>query len=66
MADSNLKCSFCGKRDSEVARLIAGPLVYICDQCVNSCIEILGSDDEWREDQIINLTRLRQQKDGPP
>jgi ATP-dependent protease Clp ATPase subunit len=61
MADHNLKCPFCGKRDSEVARLIAGPRVYICDKCVDACIEILGSDNDWRENQIVNLTRLRQQ-----
>jgi ATP-dependent protease Clp ATPase subunit len=29
-----LRCSFCGKRDSEVAKLVAGPRVYICDACV--------------------------------
>jgi ATP-dependent Clp protease ATP-binding subunit ClpX len=61
MADEKMKCSFCGKRASEVERLIAGPQVYICNKCVDACIEILGSEHEWREFQIANLTRLRQQ-----
>jgi ClpX C4-type zinc finger len=39
-----LKCSFCGKSQRYVRRLIAGPGVYICDQCVDLCCEIL--DDE--------------------
>jgi ATP-dependent protease Clp ATPase subunit len=56
-----LKCSFCGKRASEVARLIAGPSVFICDGCVDACIEILSSNSKWREDQIANLRRLNQQ-----
>jgi ATP-dependent Clp protease ATP-binding subunit ClpX len=50
MADDKLKCSFCGKRASEVARLIAGPSVFICDGCVDACIEILSSNSKWRED----------------
>jgi ATP-dependent Clp protease ATP-binding subunit ClpX len=65
MSDDKMKCSFCGKRASEVAKLIAGPSgVYICDKCVDACIEILGSDRKWLEDQIANLTRLRQQTDA--
>ena len=37
----SLRCSFCGKPDSEVGRLIAGPKVYICDVCVGTCNRIL-------------------------
>ena len=36
------RCSFCGKRQSEVTRLIAGPGVFICDECVNVCSEVLA------------------------
>jgi hypothetical protein len=36
-----LKCSFCGKSDKEVTRLLGGPGVYICDACVNICNRIL-------------------------
>lgn len=38
-----LSCSFCGKKDSEVARLLAGPKVHICDACVGVCSRILGA-----------------------
>ncbi len=36
-----LKCSFCGKTEKEVARLVGGPGVYICDGCVGTCNRIL-------------------------
>ena len=36
-----LRCSFCGKPQSQVNRLVAGPGVYICDECVNVCLDIL-------------------------
>jgi ClpX C4-type zinc finger len=36
-----LRCSFCGKRHSEVSKLIAGPTVFICDACVDICNAIL-------------------------
>ena len=38
----SLVCSFCGKKQDEVEKLIAGPLVFICDECVALCMEILG------------------------
>ena len=45
--DSRLKCSFCGKSQDQVKKLIAGPEVYICDECVELCNEIL--DEEFFE-----------------
>jgi len=39
-----LCCSFCGKSQHEVRKLIAGPTVYICDQCIKLCNDILGED----------------------
>ena len=41
--DSNklLHCSFCGKNQNEVNKLIAGPSVFICDECVDLCNEII-------------------------
>jgi len=52
--DSRLKCSFCGKTQDQVKKLIAGPEVYICDECVDLCNEILDeefldSDNEKEE-----------------
>lgn len=46
---SRLKCSFCGKTQDQVKKLIAGPEVYICDECVDLCNEIL--DEEFFEDK---------------
>ncbi len=42
--DSRLKCSFCGKTQDQVKKLIAGPDVYICDECVDLCNEILDEE----------------------
>lgn len=44
--DNRLKCSFCGKAQDQVKKLIAGPGVYICDECVDLCIEILDETVE--------------------
>ena len=41
---STLYCSFCGKSQHEVRKLIAGPTVFICDECVELCNEILGEE----------------------
>jgi ATP-dependent Clp protease ATP-binding subunit ClpX len=38
------RCSFCGRSESRVGRLIAGPGVYICDECVKFCNEILEEE----------------------
>ena len=45
--EAHLKCSFCGKSQEQVRKLIAGPGVYICDECIDLCNEIL--DDELLE-----------------
>ena len=37
-----LYCGFCGKSHDDVSRLIAGPITYICDECVALCVELLG------------------------
>ncbi|MDJ0570013.1 MAG: ATP-dependent protease ATP-binding subunit ClpX [Pleurocapsa sp. MO_192.B19] len=49
--DSHLKCSFCGKSQEQVRKLIAGPGVYICDECVELCNEIL--DEELIEEGAV-------------
>jgi len=56
--DNKLYCSFCSKSHYEVKKLIAGPTVFICDECVELCIDIIKieqTEKEYRE-------RLR--KDG--
>ncbi len=42
--DQSIRCSFCGKRETQVQRLIAGPGVYICSDCVQACSELLQDD----------------------
>lgn len=42
--DNKLRCSFCGKGQDEVRKLIAGPTVYICDECVDLCNEIIAEE----------------------
>lgn len=42
----NLFCSFCGKNQKEVKKLIAGPAVYICDECIHLCDEIIREENE--------------------
>ena len=46
-----LKCSFCGKTQDQVRKLVAGPGVYICDECIELCTEIveeeLGNEEEF-------------------
>jgi len=48
--DAHLKCSFCGKSQDQVRKLIAGPGVYICDECIDLCNEIL--DEELLDNQV--------------
>jgi len=43
---SNLSCSFCGKSQKEVKKLIAGPTVYICDECIGLCNDIIAEEIE--------------------
>ena len=47
--DSNLSCSFCGKSQREVKKLIAGPTVYICDECIELCNDIIA--EEYSEEE---------------
>lgn len=51
-----LKCSFCGKSQDQVKRLIAGPGVYICDECIDLCSDII--QDEFEESVELDTTSL--------
>jgi ATP-dependent Clp protease ATP-binding subunit ClpX len=51
-----LKCSFCNKSQNQVRKLIAGPGVYICDECIDLCNEII--DEELKEDKEVNFKDL--------
>ncbi len=75
---SSWRCSFCGKGKDKVRRLVAGPGVFICDQCVQLCSEVLQSDAQQGDLSIgpdsevaevlldelrINAAGLRQSED---
>src|SRR5207249_7409279 len=45
----NLVCSFCGKSQDEVRKLIAGPTVYICDECIDLCNDIIAEEVDQEE-----------------
>ena len=51
--DAPLRCSFCGKTQDEVKKIIAGPTVYICDECIDLCNDIM--EEEWQKDRAIDL-----------
>jgi ATP-dependent Clp protease ATP-binding subunit ClpX len=66
--DGRLKCSFCGKSQEQVRKLIAGPGVYICEQCVDLCNEIIeeefaGSDFVYDNESGINLLKPKEIKE---
>ena len=50
----NVKCSFCGKPQESVKKIIAGPGVYICDECINVCQEII-EDEFYEEDEEVEV-----------
>jgi len=50
--NENLFCSFCGKNQKEVNKLIAGPAVYICDECIRLCSEIIEEETEQEHGDI--------------
>ncbi|MGH2711768.1 MAG: ClpX C4-type zinc finger protein, partial [Actinomycetota bacterium] len=56
-----LKCSFCGKSQKQVKKLIAGPGVYICDECIDLCNEII--EEELSETSEIKLEDLPKPKE---
>ena len=62
-SDSNdqLLCSFCGKSQRQVKKLIAGPGVYICDECIDLCNEII--DEELATPAALDLETLPKPRD---
>lgn len=48
---SNLECSFCGRPEQIVRKLIAGPGVYICDECVEICVETIRQNPPLEPDE---------------
>jgi len=56
-----LKCSFCGKPQEQVRKLVAGPGVYICDECIELCTEII--DEEFSDASELNLEDIPKPKE---
>jgi ATP-dependent Clp protease ATP-binding subunit ClpX len=55
--NANLSCSFCGKSQKEVKKLIAGPTVYICDECIELCNDIIA-EEYGREEVTTKASRV--------
>jgi ATP-dependent Clp protease ATP-binding subunit ClpX len=56
-----LKCSFCGKSQKQVKKLIAGPGVYICDECIELCNEIIEEElAEAGETGLVDLPKPKE------
>jgi ATP-dependent Clp protease ATP-binding subunit ClpX len=62
--EKQIKCSFCGKSQEQVRRLIAGPDVYICDECIELCHNIVDEDvDLFEEYDFTELPKPKEIKD---
>ncbi len=61
-SDEVLRCSFCNKSQREVKKLIAGPTVFICDECVDICLDIIAEDRMLEQQQDTTLPKPREVK----
>ncbi len=60
--DDTLRCSFCNKSQREVRKLIAGPTVFICDECVDICLDIIAEDKMLEQQQETELPKPQELK----
>ncbi len=60
--NANLSCSFCGKSQKEVRKLIAGPTVYICDECIELCNDIIA-EEYGQEDSSSEVSHVPKPKE---
>ncbi len=67
VSNDDLLCSFCGKSQDEVKKLIAGPSVYICDECIQLCNEIIdeeySQEGEEGESQLLKPSEIKETLD---
>ena len=56
----SLFCSFCGKSQKEVKKLIAGPTVFVCDECVELCMDIIKEDNKNNQKKLKTSTKQSQ------
>ena len=59
---TKLNCSFCGKEQSKVKKLIAGPNIYICNECVDLCNDILLEESKNEKEEVV-WQRKRKRKE---
>jgi ATP-dependent Clp protease ATP-binding subunit ClpX len=57
---TKLNCSFCGKEQAKVKKLIAGPNIYICNECVDLCNDILKEEDKIDKDQSFDISKPKE------
>jgi ATP-dependent Clp protease ATP-binding subunit ClpX len=62
-SNDDLLCSFCGKSQDEVKKLIAGPSVYICDECIQLCTEIIAEEYGQEKDTDTKLPKPSEMKE---
>ena len=58
-SSDKLSCSFCGKTQDDVKKLIAGPSVYICNECVDLCNDIIEEEIKSEEDTSLEFHGLK-------
>src|SRR5664279_5334679 len=59
--DKHLRCSFCGKSKDSVRKFISGPSVYICNECISLCNEILAEDEEREVAEAVTQVPVPQE-----
>ena len=59
-SNQTLYCSFCGKSQHEVVKLIAGPAVFICNECVDLCIDIIREENKERDTKAVGTPAPRE------
>ena len=57
---SKLNCSFCGKNQSKVKKLIAGPNIYICNECVDLCNDILLEENKNEKEEVFKISKPKE------
>ena len=64
-SEPTLRCSFCKRSQDDVRKLIAGPTVFICDDCVQVCVDLI-SDDTRTEEQVRKRLEAEAAQQTPP
>ena len=57
---TKLNCSFCGKNQSKVKKLIAGPNIYICNECVDLCNDILQEENKNEKEEVFKISKPKE------